>query len=192
MELPRYASVIAPVIDSPVLRHYDSWNGAIKIPPPLAYFLTWTCHGTWLHGDDRGSVDRAHNAPGTPLIPPDAQRRDREKRSLLHIPNVLNDEARRTVQESIADHCHLRGWELRAINVRTNHVHVVVSCPGDVPPERVMTEFKLWATRRLRVGRLIPPHGRPWTRHGSTRWINNQQSLDAAVAYVVEGQDGGS
>jgi len=145
-----------------------------------------------LHGDDRGSVDRAHNAPGTPLIPPDAQRRDREKRSLLHIPNVLNDKARRTVQESIADHCHLRGWELRAINVRTNHVHVVVSCPGDVPPERVMTEFKLWATRRLRAARLIPPDGRPWTRHGSTRWINNQQSLNAAVAYVVEGQDGGS
>ena len=109
---------------------------------------------------------------------------------MLHVPNVLNDEARRIVQESIADHCRLRGWDLRAINVRTNHVHVVVSCSADEPPERVMTEFKLWATRRLRRARLIRPDGRPWTRHGSTRWINTQQSLDAAVAYVVEGQDG--
>ena len=21
---------------------------------PLAYFLTWTCYGTWLHGDEPG------------------------------------------------------------------------------------------------------------------------------------------
>jgi hypothetical protein len=21
---------------------------------PLAYFITWTCYGTWLPGDDRG------------------------------------------------------------------------------------------------------------------------------------------
>ena len=26
---------------------------------PLAYLITWTTYGTWLHGDDRGSFD--HN-----------------------------------------------------------------------------------------------------------------------------------
>ena len=26
---------------------------------PLAYFITFTCYGNWLHGDERGSVDRA-------------------------------------------------------------------------------------------------------------------------------------
>ena len=92
---------------------------------------------------------------------------------------------------SIADHCRLRLWELRAVNVRTNHVHVVVSCPPDVSPERVMTEFKLWATRRLRSAGLLPRGRRAWTRHGSTRWINNAQGLDAAIAYVLEGQEGG-
>lgn len=107
---------------------------------------------------------------------------------MMHVPKVLNDDARRVVHESIVDHCVVRGWEVRAINVRTNHVHVVVSCPPRVSPERVMTEFKLWATRRLREGRLIPPDGRLWTRHGSTRWINDERSLDAALAYVVEGQ----
>lgn len=25
---------------------------------PLAYFITFRTHGTWLHGDQRGSVDR--------------------------------------------------------------------------------------------------------------------------------------
>lgn len=106
-----------------------------------------------------------------------------------HAPTVLNDQARGIVHQSIADHCALRGWELRAINVRTNHVHVVVSCPPEVSPERAMTEFKLWATRRLREARMISPDGRLWTRHGSTRWINDGRSLDAALAYVVEGQN---
>ena len=27
---------------------------------PLAFFITFTCKGTWLHGDRRGSVDREH------------------------------------------------------------------------------------------------------------------------------------
>ncbi len=37
---------------------------------PLAYFITFTCCGTWLHGDERGSVDREHNTPGTPVLEP--------------------------------------------------------------------------------------------------------------------------
>ncbi|MBY0309383.1 MAG: hypothetical protein K2Q09_11625 [Phycisphaerales bacterium] len=37
---------------------------------PLAYLLTWTCHGTWLHGDDRGSIDDFNNRFGAPVLPP--------------------------------------------------------------------------------------------------------------------------
>jgi hypothetical protein len=46
---------------------------------PLAYFITFTCYRTWLHGDERGSVDDEHNAPGTAVLPPDAQSRSREE-----------------------------------------------------------------------------------------------------------------
>ena len=35
----------------------------------LAYFITFRCYGTWLHGDERGSVDRFHNIYGMPFIP---------------------------------------------------------------------------------------------------------------------------
>jgi hypothetical protein len=34
---------------------------------PLAYLITFPTYGTWLHGDERGSVDRDHNLPGTPV-----------------------------------------------------------------------------------------------------------------------------
>jgi hypothetical protein len=46
-----------------------------SIDGPLAYLITFRCYGTWLHGDDRGSVDREHNVPLTPLIEPNAARR---------------------------------------------------------------------------------------------------------------------
>jgi hypothetical protein len=49
---------------------------------PLAYFITFTCYGTWLHGDERGSVDDEHNTPGTPVLDPDPERRGRERDDL--------------------------------------------------------------------------------------------------------------
>ena len=41
------------------------------MPAPIAYFLTWSCYGTWLHGDARGSVDASHRERFTPTIEPD-------------------------------------------------------------------------------------------------------------------------
>src|SRR5437868_339150 len=43
---------------------------------PLAYFLTFRCYGTWLHGDGRGSVDALHNVPGTPRMAPNGRREE--------------------------------------------------------------------------------------------------------------------
>jgi len=34
--------------------HFESDNERI----PLAYLITFRSYGTWLHGDERGSVDR--------------------------------------------------------------------------------------------------------------------------------------
>ena len=40
-----------------------------------AYLITFRCYGTWLHGDDRGSVDRRfYNRVGTPRITPDSEK----------------------------------------------------------------------------------------------------------------------
>jgi hypothetical protein len=43
------------------------WNDT---DTPLAYLITFRCHGTWLHGDERGSVDRFHNRYKSPCIEP--------------------------------------------------------------------------------------------------------------------------
>lgn len=154
--------------------------------PPLAYLITWTTYGTWLHGDQRGSADPDHNRHGTPYLSEQSGRARFEASELKHKPVTLNSESRRIVTDTITDHIDHRGWILHALNVRTNHVHVVVS--GNAEPEKMMREFKAWATRRLREAGLVGEETRVWTRHGSTRYLFTSESVEGAVRYVRDGQ----
>jgi len=86
---------------------------------------------------------------------------------------------------SIEAHCNIRKWEALAINVRTNHVDVVVIA-GDAKPETVMEQFKAWCSRRL--NEECAQSRKWWTPHGSTRWINDEPSLAAAIEYVLNRQ----
>ncbi|MFT5424884.1 MAG: REP element-mobilizing transposase RayT [Phycisphaerales bacterium] len=151
----------------------------------LAYFLTWTTYGTWLHGDDRGSnVD----LPGrTVRIESHSDRRDRGADRLAETAFVMDDAARGVVDDSIRRHAEKREWNTLALNVRSNHVHVVVVSPG-YEPEVVAGQFKSWATRGLREDALIGDRKRVWTKNASTRWINSEASLLAAVDYTLNRQ----
>ena len=155
---------------------------------PLAYLLTWPTYGSRLHGDERGSVDRAHNQPHTPMLDHNPNRLGWEREHMSHAPVVLTDEERRIVAQTVRDHCVKREWERHAIAVRTNHVHVVVGYAG-LAPERMMSEFKAWTTRRLRAAGHAQPHQRLWVHHGSTRYLWNPQSVESAIAYIDLGQD---
>ena len=155
---------------------------------PLAYFLTWTTQATWLHGDERGSIDRTHATLGLAKSEPDGQRERHEGSRVMTVGVVLGDSQRALVAEIIAEHCEFRGWRLLACNVRTNHVHVVVGKCGTTAPETVMSQLKAWATRRLREAGFIAADARVWTEHGSTRWIIDEDSLSRAIDYVADGQ----
>jgi REP element-mobilizing transposase RayT len=85
---------------------------------------------------------------------------------MLQDPYVLDQEGRAAVLAAIQRHCAHRGWNLLAAHVRSNHVHVVVE--ADTRPERIMNEFKSYASRELnRLGSDGPDRKR-WARHGST------------------------
>src|SRR4051794_18420754 len=114
---------------------------------PLAYLLTFRCHGTWLPGDPRGYVNRWHNSPGTRAIAANRRLEAATLRQLPHPPIELRPEQRAVVARAIRDRCRHCGWVLHAVNVRTNHVHVVLGAGS--PPERVMNQLKSWATRRM-------------------------------------------
>ena len=80
----------------------------------------------------------------------------------------------------------LRGWDLLAAHVRSNHVHAIVE--SETRPERIMNEFKSYASRELnRLDRDGPDRKRR-ARHGSTRWLWKDEDLQQALQYVVDEQ----
>ena len=65
-------------------------------------------------------------------------------------------------------------------------MHVIVE--ADVRPEKVMNDFKSYASRGLnRLGRDGSDRKR-WARHGSTRWLWKDRDVQEAIRYVVEAQ----
>lgn len=158
---------------------------------PLGYLITWTTYGTWLHGDKRGWVKSGKAG----IQQPDWQRKQHTRRKMAAPPVLLSDEQRNIVQKTVESHCVIRKWRLYAVNVRTNHVHLVVTAPVD--PETMMNQLKAWCSRRLNEqirNQTIPARSASkgpskwWTEHGSTKWINDEVYLQNAIQYVLEGQ----
>lgn len=131
-------------------------------------------------------MDRAHNTPGTPMLLPDPVR-EAQARERMDQPAYIMDAPRRAiVLQTIQEVCQYRGWTLLAAHIRTNHVHVVVR--ADHPPEKVMTDFKAYASRKLNAGGFESPERKRWTRHGSTRYLWQPAHVAAAIRYVVDKQ----
>ena len=153
---------------------------------PLAYFITFTCYGTWLHGDERGSVDDEHNAPQTPVLPRDPQRRARERNELAEPPYYLDGPRRQVTLHALCEIARRKGWALHAVHVRSNQVHVVVTAAG--APERVLNDLKTAASRRLNQVFPAEQDRTRWTRHGSTRYLRTEEAVAEKVDYVLHGQ----
>ena len=152
----------------------------------MTYLITFACYGCHLHGSESGSVDRDHNAPGTPILEADSARTSSEWERMDQAPYLLDQVRRGAVLEAIQEVCVHRGWSLLAVHVRSNHVHTVVE--AEAPPERVMGDFKAYASRRLNWMGLDEPNRKRWAHHGSTRWLWKPQHVSAAMQYVVAEQ----
>lgn len=147
---------------------------------PIAYLITWTTYGSWLPGDARGWV-----RTGEPDIQPADGGRVRDARERMRYEAVvLTAEQRTTVRRTIEEHCRIRGWRLDALNVRSNHVHLVAA--AGARPEDVMEQLKAWCSRRL--NEAGERRRKWWTEHGSTKWINDETYHRNAIRYVTERQ----
>ena len=102
-------------------------------------------------------------------------------------PQLLDGRSRAIVGRVANDVCAYRGWDMFAVNARTNHVHLVVA--AGCAPEDLVRSLKSWTTRRLVQAGALPPNTRLWSRHASTVYLWSVRSRDQAVRYVVYGQD---
>lgn len=154
---------------------------------PLAILITFRCYGTWLHGDERGSVDRLNNIFGAPQIPANSAWIKYNRRLLKHAPVLLNAKQRGSVGKAVRDTCEKRTWHLHAINVRTNHAHLVVAI-GALNPNTALVAFKANATRQMREEGCWRFEHSPWVEKGSKRNLWNERSIANALDYVINGQ----
>jgi REP element-mobilizing transposase RayT len=150
---------------------------------PLAYLLTFRCYGTWLHGDLRGSMDRKHNVYSTPKIPASRRFEKSDQTQLKYPQTTLGPRQRTIVDKAVRAVCDYRRYVLHALNVRTNHVHCVVTAISK--PEPVLAAFKSYSTRALRSAALIGTNQKPWARHGSTIYLWKERDVAKAIEYVM-------
>ena len=154
---------------------------------PLAYLITVRCYGTWLHGDERLTVDRhGLNVYGRQRRVPNENLENIMRQNMAQDAVVLNEKQRAAVKDAIEEVCNHRGYALRAVNVLTNHFHVVVSAQSK--PEPIANAFKSYATRKLRETGLIGDEVRPWTRGRSRRYLWKPKHVARAIEYVLYGQ----
>ncbi|HYV37881.1 MAG TPA: transposase [Gemmataceae bacterium] len=155
---------------------------------PLAYFLTWTTYATWLPGDERGWVKK-----GTWSVQaPDPTWVDTAERAVTESPVILTLPQRKIVDDVLVKHCQMRRWHLHARNVRTNHVHAVVTAAID--GEIVRSQLKAWSSRRLSEHAGLSGQGkngqkRWWTEGGDIEWVRDDEHLYNVIRYVAELQD---
>ena len=154
---------------------------------PLAYLITWTTYGTWLPGDERGWV-----AKGSAVIrDPDPGMHEAAHSAMTEEAVVFAKRQRDLVDGVIVKHCEIRRWILHARNVRTNHIHVVVSAA--LEGEVIRAQFKAWCSRRLSEQAGVRGKGdngfcRWFTEKGDIKWIDDEEHLHNAIRYVNEGQ----
>ncbi len=155
-------------------------------PYPLAYFITFTCYGTFLHGDERTSVDRHHSGFDTPPVPPNTSRVQAIRKQLKQEPYRLDQKRRLIVLEALKETCRGQQWWLFAAHVRSNHVHVVVQ--AETEPETILGRLKARASQQLTRCGIDLAGRRRWTRHGSTKYLWQEEAVGTVIEYVVERQ----
>ena len=97
---------------------------------------------------------------------------------------LLDEVARTVVPAAILGHCGYRGGNLPAAHVRSNLVHIAVE--AEARPEKIMNEFKSYASRELNRLTGERPDRKRWARHGSTRWLRKDEDVRQALQYIID------
>ncbi|NOT47902.1 MAG: hypothetical protein HOP17_09180 [Acidobacteria bacterium] len=155
---------------------------------PIAYLLTFRTYGSWHHGDERFSIGRNDmNVYGSPKFQPCVPFADEMKDIQSQPSQTLDKEQRNIVIAAISEVCVHREYLLRALSVRTQHTHAVVSAA--IAPEKIVNDFKAYATRKLRAEGGIGGDRKVWSRGASTRYLWKPKHVLAAIDYVLYCQE---
>ena len=108
------------------------------------------------------------------------------RNSMKGEPLLLDQSRRKVVLAAIQETCKVRGWWLPAAHIRTTHIHAIVATEDK--PERVLIDLKSYASRGLVKAGLETSARSKWAKHGSTRYLWEEDELHRAIDYVLNGQ----
>jgi REP element-mobilizing transposase RayT len=162
---------------------------------PFALFISWTCFGNWLPGDERGYVSNTllpggmwlpkENVPGTPYTKDDPLTQHQARILMNQPPTRLTSSQALAVAESLVGAAQKRGWRIPRASIMANHVHVVITeCPDDGRAVRRILKGVSQAALSDEFGE----NRRWWTRGGSDHYLHTEEAIMAAIRYVAEQQ----
>jgi len=159
------------------------------------WLLTSTTYGTWLPGDRRGFVSEVtdsghrrviHNTPGTPYDA-DMPALERAARQLQKGSAVwLDREHASVLLAQFHETATIRGWELLAVAILSNHFHVVVAAGDNVAAAQILGDLKSYGSRALNRRWGKPAGDTWWTVSGSKRPLPHESAVLAAIRYVEQ------
>jgi REP element-mobilizing transposase RayT len=167
------------------------------------WLLTSSFYGTWLPGDHRGFVGRVrdgrpddplttaridHDIPGTPYDE-DLPGLGRASAELMKGPPIFVEPAHAEVLlPQFRETAAFREWQILAVAIMANHIHLVVRTPSDANPTKVLGDIKAYASRALTARFGKPTSGTWWTYGGSKRLLSDDRAIAGAVHYVLDKQ----
>jgi REP element-mobilizing transposase RayT len=167
----------------------------------LTWLLTNTTYGTWLPGDKRGSVIRVRDEEGgggvgvtsrgtiraltLPAGEANAGLRRSAEKLLKGPPIYLTRPQAEALLAQFLETAEHRGWVLLAASIMANHYHLVIQAPDEVHADRILSDLKAYATRRLNREFGAPASKTWWTGKGSKRSLRDDRAISDATNYVL-------
>lgn len=149
------------------------------------WHITFGTYGQRLHGDERLSVDRKHNEPGTPYVQANVRRESWEHALLAHSPVTLTHEQRLFIERDVESICRRGGWQLLACAAAPDHVHTLLRAPSAIDGKRIRLWLKRWTGEALSQ-QFGKPSGSWWAEGGSAKPVTDERYFDDAKRYVLE------
>lgn len=164
------------------------------------WLLTNTTYGTWLPGDERGSVTSVRDR--RPSDPPTRSRLEHDRpgepweesipglrRSAQHVmkgpPIYLHVSQAETLLAQFLETAERRGWEVLAVSIMANHYHLVIQAADEWRSDRILADLKAYGTRRLSQTYGAPASETWWTAKGSKRKLPHDRAIADGVNYVL-------
>ena len=163
--------------------------------PERYWLITWRTYGSWLPGDERGFVSPVRDQHGVEVIhniPGMAYNADMPKLKRYAKSQLKCDSIRLVLAqaECLLDQFHetsrYRGWQLFAVAVMADHVHVVVGVTGDPDPSDILGDLKSYGSRSLNKKWTKLKSETWWAESGSKRKLPTPDAVLAAINYVIE------